>query len=317
MQRFTSSSQLVPSELMESQTIEFKGWTFPFTKEQLSDLHNLICSWRNTTGGSAIIGIREDDDGNFHIEGMYLDSFMKQRCSDQIAGLGVTPSLSEVRPTFIPITKSSELQKYLVKIDVSPGNPNKYYGRDDSNFNFIRSAARCPKTKKYKNIKIKFEDVKRKKQYTNISVPVNETEENKLEQDRIKHENSKEPEDYYIIWTATSSNSPSSKYKSNIFLTSEEAQRFANNYQGTWKTSEQYIDLFEQEDFKELLKRMRSVNEDLLLRQEEMMERLDNYHPYSRLGAYTHLEILRKLLDTMRKELKNEKVDIYDNDEPH
>jgi len=127
-------------------------WKYPFSYEQMDELYWMICGLMNGRGGAIAIGVNEKGED----KGLELTSLDKDELEREMSYSidNVVPRISRISTLNFVSTSFREiawlnrpphLKKYVVEINVNPGNPARYYTRFIAPMNkikiYVRTAA--------------------------------------------------------------------------------------------------------------------------------------------------------------------------------
>jgi len=127
-------------------------WKYTFSYEQLDELYWMICGLMNGKGGTIALGINEKGQD----KGLELTSSDKDELEREMSYSidNVVPRVSRISTlNFVStsfreiawLNRPAHLKRYVVEINVNPGNPARYYTRFVSPMNklkiYVRTAA--------------------------------------------------------------------------------------------------------------------------------------------------------------------------------
>ena len=111
--------------------VEFKNYSYPFSKDKIEELKRQYCGFLNTQGGAIYIGITDTK----VVKGIYLDYKSRDTIKNELVNYSYDfyPKcrIDKINVYFIPIkhmqTNSRIRDFYVIKIIVLPGEPYNLY----------------------------------------------------------------------------------------------------------------------------------------------------------------------------------------------
>ena len=157
----------------EDNLIEYKNYSFPFTKELKEEIKRQICGFLNSQGGRIFIGINDD----LIVNGILINYHQRDVISNEIVNLTYDfypKCRTNIDVNFIPIKNINDKyieNLYIIKIIISKGEPKQLYSCTTKGFNsYLRLKGQCISLTAEE---IKYELFKREK---NSDFPINPKE---------------------------------------------------------------------------------------------------------------------------------------------
>ena len=157
----------------EDKQIEYKNYTFPFTKIHKEEIKKQICGFLNSQGGRIFIGISDD----LIVNGIMIDYHQRDVTTNEIVNLTYDfypKCRTYIDVNFIPIKYLNDKyidNLYIIKIIVSQGELKQLYSCTTKGFNsYLRLKGQC--------IGLTAEEIKNElfKREKNSNFPINQKE---------------------------------------------------------------------------------------------------------------------------------------------
>ena len=130
----------------EDNQIEYKDFSFPFSKELKEEIKKQICGFLNSQGGRIFIGISDDK----IVNGILINYHQRDAISNEIVNLTYDfypKCRTYIDVNFIPIKNINDKyieDLFIIKIIISRGEPKQLYSCTTKGFNsYLRLKGQC------------------------------------------------------------------------------------------------------------------------------------------------------------------------------